>query len=246
MASIKDAVEDAFQENNSIIKYIIYSIPLFLVIKYANAEVWGYPFWVILTGLLLFGFMLTCTYNVRKGNNIVLPSFNIFSVLWTGIKGILALAPVGLIAYFASVFLAKLITQHVADESVAGVVCNIIYCIFASLTFTSYLLYANKFRILDAYNIKTMSKYCIDVLLAVGFMLVLLALVDLIIVTPVTYIIWLFMGIPNPIAIYFWCAVGVLNLAIAGDYLAQISYEKIEVKETEEADVQEAQNTKIN
>ncbi len=246
MASIKDAVEDAFQESSSIIKYVIYAIPLFLVIHYAGAEVWGYNFWAILTGLLLFGFMLTCTYNVRKGNNVVLPSFNVFAVLWRGLKGVLALAPIATIAYFASIFIAKLITQYIADESIAGVACNIVYCIFASLTFTSYLLYSHRFKILDAYNVKTLSKYCIDILLAFGFMLVLLALVDVIIVTPVTYVIWLFMGIPNPVAIFFWCVVAVLNLAIAGDYLAQISYEKIEVKENEEADAKEAEQAKIN
>ena len=246
MASIKDAVEDAFQENNAIIKYIIYSIPLFLIIHYADAEVWGYNCWVVLTGLLLFGFMLTCTYNVRKGNIYILPSFNIFSVLWTGLKGLIALAPVAAIAYFAAIFIANLINGYISDESVAGVVCNIVYCIFASLAFTSYLLYSPKFRILDAYNVKTLAKYCIDVLLAVAFMLVLIALVDVIIVIPITYLIWLFIGIPNPIAIFFWCVVGVANLAMAGDYLAQISYEKIEVKESEEADAKEAENTKIN
>lgn len=246
MASMKDAVEDAFQENSSILKYIIYSIPLFIVINYTDSDVWGYSFLVVLTVILLFGFMLTCTYNIRKCNNTVLPSFNVFTVLWRGVKGIIALAPVVLVAYFSSVYIEKLITQYIANESFAAVICNITYCIFASLIFTSYLLYANRFKILDAYNIKTLSKYCIDILIAVGFMLILLVIVDFIIVAPVTYLMWLLIGISNPVAIFFWCAVGVLNLAIVGNYLAQISYEKIEVKETEEADAKEAENKKIN
>ncbi len=246
MASIKDAVEDAFQENSSVIKYVIYAVPLFWVINYAGTDVLVYNLGAILTGLLLFGFMLTCTYNVRKCNNFVLPTFNIFSVLWTGLKGVLALAPVAVLAYLVAIFITKLVTQYVADDSVAGVICNIVYCIFASLAFTSYLLYSHRFKILDAYNVKTLFKYCIDILLAVGFMLVLIATVDVIIVFPVTYLIWLFIGLPNPVAIFFWCVVAVLNLAIAGDYLAQISYEKIEVKENEEADAKDAENAKIN
>ena len=246
MASMKDAVEDSFQENSSIIKYIIYAIPLFLIIYYADFESLVYQILAVLTVLLLFGFMLTCTYNVRKGNNVVLPSFNIFAVMWRGLKGLVALIPMGLIAYFASIALTGVINQNVADEGIAGVACNIIYCIFASLTFTSYLLYSHRFKILDAYNVKTLFKYCIDILLAFFFMLILLALVDVIIVVPITYVIWLFMGLPNPVAIFFWCVVGVLNLALAGDYLAQISYEKIEVKENEEADARDAENTKIN
>ena len=53
------------------------------------------------------------------------------------------------------------------------------------------------------------------------------AIVDAIIVAPITYIIWLFFGIPHPIAIFFWSMCFIFNLSLIGHYLAQLDYEAI-------------------
>ena len=116
-------------------------------------------------------------------------------------------------------------------ENLVTVFSYITYFICGSFVITSYLLYANSFKILDAYNIKSIFTYCVDVLIASIFMLVQAVLVDAIIIAPITYIIWLFFGIPHPVAIFFWSFMFVFNLAILGHYLAQISYEIVEVKE---------------
>ena len=231
MASVKDALDDSIQGHISIIKFIIFAIPLFIVISYKNIT--GYIFWLSFTVILLLGFMLQCSYNVRMGNMKVLPSYNIFSILYTGICGIIALAPISLISYFASKYIIEYASNYIAVAGVLKAIEFIVYFIFGSFILTSYLLFANKFKIFDAFKINLVYKYCIDILLAVAFMIVQIVIVDVIIVAPVTYIIWLFVGIPHPISIFFWCVVGVLNLAMVGHYMAQISYEIIEVKESD-------------
>ena len=236
MASIKDSVEEAFQDNNSLLKFILFAIPLFIIVNYSQENIPGYNLWVILTSLLLFGFMLYCTYNVRAGESQVLPSFNIFSILLTGLKGIIALAPMAIVSIFLSKFIVNILTTYIPDESVVKVFSYIVYGICGSFVYTSYLLYATKFKIMDAYNIKSIFAYCVDVLVAILFMVIQVILVDAIMIAPVTYIIWLFFGIPHPVAIFFWSIIFIYTLAIVGHYLAQISYEIIEVKETKKND----------
>ena len=58
-------------------------------------------------------------------------------------------------------------------------------------------------------------------------------IVNAIIAGPITYIIWLFFGIPHPIAVFFWSMCLILNLSITGHYLAQIDYEAIATDEKE-------------
>lgn len=246
MASIKDAIDDSFQDRSSIIKYFIYTIPLYLLIMFVNLDAWWYYLCAVLTGLLLFGLMVTCTNNVSNGNLTILPSFNIFGTIWTGFKGVLVLLPIGVVSYLLSLAFANMIKNIVVEASYADVICNIIYCLFASVVITSYMLYSNKLKFLDAYKVKILFEYSFDVLLAVAFMLVLVVIFNIIVIVPITYILWLFMGLINPVSIFAWCFFAVVDLAIIANYLAQICYEKIEIKLPSFADNGEDDEKKDN
>ena len=86
MASIKDAFEESFQDNHAIIKYILFAIPVYYCVHlYSNAtkgDLTGFWWMFGVTYLLLFGFLIKCTTNVRNGKDHVLPSFNIFALFW--------------------------------------------------------------------------------------------------------------------------------------------------------------------
>lgn len=227
MASIKDALEDSIQDGFAWIKYIIFTIPVFIV-AYSILQGKIFPQFttvVILTFLLILGFTLKCTYNVRMGNTNVLPSFNIISVLWLGFRGALALAPMGLVAYFASVKIIEIISRYIPVSWVYYFLTVSTCLVLSSFVFTGYLLFSKRFKITDAYNIKHIFKYCIDVLFATLFMLFLVAILAAVITTPVTYLVWIFMGLENPVILFIWCMIGVLCLAIMGHYLAQMDYE---------------------
>jgi len=235
MASIKDALEESFQENSSIPKFILFSIPLYACISYKSI-----PFYNILlcfTIILLFGFTAICTNNVKNSNMRVLPTFNILKILYIGVKGIITLAPMIIGIYFLGQYVGNLIGSLNLDIKLINTFTYIIYSLLGSIVITSYLLFANKFEIIDAYNFKAIYKYSPDILISLIFMVLMMAIVDAVIVAPVTYIIWLFFGIPHPIAIFFWSIVGILNLSMLGHYLAQISYEIIEVKESKNKDL---------
>lgn len=229
MASIKDAFEETLQDEHALAMYIIFAIPLFLCTKFlVEAKAEAFLTTAIFTSVLYIGFMLKCTSNVRASQNVVLPSFNIFPLLWNGLKGIIVLAPLIIIAYTLEYFIAGWLGNIIANPATLNIFIAITTGLCNSLVYTGYILYARRFKATDVYDFKTIGTYCIDILIAVIFMKLQVFLINLIILTPVTYLIWIFFGLPHPIATFFWCTVIVFNLAIMGHYMAQIDYETIE------------------
>ena len=239
MASIKDSLEETVQDVNATLKFLIFAIPLFYTILLATSsrQPSFYPYLLTVTILLMFGFMLKCTYNLRRGEPRILPGFNVFDIVFTGLKGAIALAPLIIVAVLVATTLNGILSKILNAEAhkITTYVVNVICASFAA---TGYLLYAKSFKIFDAYNVGQITKHCADVILAVFFMFLQLAIIDTLLVAPVTYVIWLFFGLPHPLALFFWCMVGVLNFAMSGHYLAQVDYEIIELNKDEILDAE--------
>lgn len=237
MASIKDAFEEAMQDSNAIWKYIIFAVPVYFCVQLYLDGAWG-GFWtlVVPTYFLMFGFLAECTANVRNGKDAVLPSFNAFKLFWAGIKGTVALGPsIALNCWLASL-IANLLPNFLIEPKTCAIFQGIVWALFGAVILTGYLCYAKSFKILDAYNFKLISEACVDILVAVLFMLPQVAIANALLLVPVTYLIWVFLGIPHPVAIYYWCTVGVFNLAMCGHYLAQVDYETIGTRREKEQD----------
>lgn len=235
MASIKDAFEESIQDHGALTKYFIFAIPVFICsILYSNADKQGLSaFWAvsIVTFLLLFGFLIECTTNVRNGKDSILPSYNIISIFWSGIKGIVALGPSIAVNSIIAYFLCNLVQNYIPESNTLIVFKFIIWGVFIAIMLTGYLCYARTFKIIDAYNFKTISDSSMDILVAVLFMIPQILIADAILIGPVTYIVWVFFGIPHPIATFYWSMCLIFNLAMCGHYLAQVAYEAIAVKE---------------
>ncbi len=234
MASIKDAFEETLQDEHALAMYIIFAIPLFLCTKFLlEPDKAGYFLMTaLLTAVLYIGFMLECTSNVRACKNVVLPSFNIFPILGNGIRGIIVLAPLLIIACTLEYFIAGFLSNIITNPTTLQVFIAITTGLCNSIVYTGYVLFARRFRAADVYDLKTISTYCVDILIAVIFMKIQMLLVNLIVLTPVLYLIWIFFGFPHPVATFYICIVIVFNLAIMGHYMAQIDYDTI--LETEE------------
>lgn len=238
MASIKDAFEESLQDNNAILKYIIFSLPVFYCVYLFSEGKLG-AFWTVasITFLLLFGIFIKCTTNVRNGKDAVLPSFNIFSIIWSGIKGSIALGPSIAINCWLASLVCNLLTNVFPEPNTLLVFKCAVWGLFSSFILTGYLCYAKSFKIVDAYNFKTISESCIDILIAVLFLIPQVLIANAILLIPVSYVIWVFFGLPHPIAIFYWCMVLVFNLAMCAHYLAQLDYEAIGRKDNDKEDI---------
>lgn len=228
MASIKDSIEETYIDNLSILKIIIYSLPLCYSTYLYTKESTQFPIVAILTTILLFGFALKCTQNVRTGKGFVLPSFNILGTFWSGIIGIIILTPLLALSFGAVVLLMKLISNYILNENFLLYSKIILSVIFASIPLTGYILYAYKFKFTDAYNFKLISTYCIDILSELFVFCIKLFFVNLIITLPIVYLLWLFVGLTNVISFYIICILLVFYCAVSSHYMAQVDYELME------------------
>ena len=240
MASIRDAVEESVIEGGlAYTKYILLGALVYYCVSLYNKSASDNSlFWIVgpITLIICLGFSLITTSNVKNSNNDVLPSFNIFKIIGVGIKGLVSIGPIMLVnAFFAkmtSQFINGFMSNYVEITRGTAVTIEICTCaVFGSFILTAYLLYSNKFKITDAYNIKLIYKYCIDILLGIFFFIPKIALVDGIVVGGVTYIFWLLFGIPHPVCTFFWSLAFAWNLAVAANYLAQVNYEVIDYNE---------------
>lgn len=235
MASIKDAFEEAIQDNGALAKYFLFAIPVYYCTNlYLNSDKSElFKFWIAsaITFIFLFGVLIECTTNVRNGKDSVLPSYNIFNIFWAGIKGLVALGPIIAINSAIAYFLCNYITNYVAEANTLLFLRCIICGVFGAIILTGYLCYARTFKILDTYNLKAISNSSMDILIAVIFMIPQILVADAVLIAPITYIVWIFFGIPHSIATFYWCMCLVFNLAMCGHYLAQVAYETIAVKE---------------
>lgn len=237
MASIKEAFNEVFQDDNSLVKSIILAIPLYFCVNtYINGskeDMAGLWWLYILTYLLLFGFFMKCTANVRNTESYVLPSLNIFELIWNAFKGTLALGPSIAINSYIAYFLCDLAAKYLPESSILTVFQFVIKCIFASIVLTGYMCFSRKFKISDAYNLHVISKSSADIMIATLFMIPQLLLALAILLLPGCFLLWLFWGPWYPISIFYYCIVFVYTLAMAAHYLAQIDFETIDREDEE-------------
>ena len=233
MASIIDAFQESFHDHHSLTKYFIFAIPVYYCVDLYSKNDNSFYAVSAIVFILLFGFMLKCTSNVRNGKNYVLPSLNIFSMFWEGIKGLVAIGPILALFSWLATIICEFLSNYFPDPNSIIVWKFIIWGLSASVMMTGYLCYARNFKISDAYNLKTICNSSVDVFGGVLFMIPQILIVDAVIIAPVTYLIWLFFGIPHPIAVFFWSMCLIFNLSLAGHYLAQVDYEAIAVNEKE-------------
>ena len=234
MASIKDAFEESIQDNMTALKCFIYAIPLYYTVHLyitSSGNYMAFGWMAAITFILLFGFMLQCTSNVRNGRDQVLPSINIFSLYFSSIKGLIALGPSIALNCWLATLVIDIINTNLTEPKTALTFKIITWFVFGSIILTGYMLYSKNFKISDAYNLKIISETSMDIMIKIIFMIPGVLVVNGIFVGAVTYIFWIFFGIPNMVCTFFWCIAGVFNLAMIGHYIAQLDYESIPTEE---------------
>lgn len=227
MASIKDAVEESITDNLAFVKYILYAIPVFICYNLFNAGNMGWFYFLgFFTLLMLISILIQCTYNVRNGQNYVLPTFNIFSFIATAFKALFAVGPILGISLWIGNMIAS-IKIPIPLPNIQLIYAIIVWLLIGSIVITSLILYSKTQKIKDAYNFVLVSNTCIDILVAIIFFIPQLLLVNGLIVGIIAYIFGVFFTLENPIFIFLCSMALVINVAITGNYFAQIDYELV-------------------
>ena len=227
MASIKDAVEESITDDFAFIKYILYAIPIFICyMLFSQGNMGWFYFLGFFTLLMLITILIQCIYNVRNGQNYVLPTFNIITFIVSAFKAIFAVGPILGLGFWLGSLIAS-IKIPIPLPNIQLIYAIIVWLIVGSIIVTSLILYSKTQKIKDAYNIALISNTCIDILIAILFFIPQLALVNGLIFGTIAYLFAVFLSLENPIFIYICCMALAINVAITGNYFAQIDYELV-------------------
>lgn len=227
MASIKDAVEEAINDDFAFVKYFLYAIPVFICyILFSQGNMGWFYFLGAFTVLMLISILITCIYNVRNGQNYVLPTFNIITFCITAFKAIFAIGPIlGLGLWIGNMLVA--IKIPIPVPNIQLIYAIIVWLILGSIIITSLILYSKTQHLKDAYNLVLISNTCMDILVAIIFFIPQLLLVNGLFIGIIAYLFAVFLSLENPIFIFLCSMALAINVAITGNYLAQIDYELV-------------------
>lgn len=241
MASIVDALNDALNEDKSYFKIILYSIPVYFVVKlFLVGKMALFTFYGFIVGILLFGLLTQGINNVRMNKKEILtlnPLVLLISVLKTTVV---------IIPYFLVFgFLGKWITGiHIPIElpHTQLIYAIIVWSILFSIVMTAYLSFAKYLKISQGFNLKVVAESCIDVLISFLFFIPQLIFANVVLVGPVAYLYFAFHLPYNHWGFIAYCsAIFIVNISIMANYLAQASYEHIKGNNEEYED-----NVQIN
>ncbi len=230
MASIRDALEESLNEPHSILKFIIFTLPVFgAMYCYMNKmqnSIWFYIL-AFLSVIVIIGTMARCANNVMNYRDNTLPTFNIFVMFFDAIRAIIALIPALAINGGIAWFVINKLVPMISVDFVAKGVTYITYGVCLAIIMTVFMLFCKKFSFFNVFDVKAISDSCMDVLIQLIWMAIQIAVIDAVIAGSLTYLFWLFIGLENVVMYFVWCMTVVFNAALVGNYLGQLNYEAL-------------------
>ena len=155
-----------------------------------------------------------------------MPTFNIITFCITAFKAIFAIGPIlGLGLWIGNMLVA--IKIPIPVPNIQLIYAIIVWLILGSIIITSLILYSKTQHLKDAYNLVLISNTCMDILVAIIFFIPQLLLVNGLFIGIIAYLFAVFLSLENPIFIFLCSMAIAINVAITGNYLAQIDYELV-------------------
>lgn len=228
MASIKESFFDALNEDFSILKIAIYSVPVNICANlFLSGKMSEFYFFSFLTVVLLLGLLTQGINNVRMNRREIL-TLNAKSLLISLLKTFVAVVPQVLFWGFVSYWIISNISIPIDYPQVPLIFNIVVISIAFSFVLTSYMSFAKYLDIKQAFNYKVILDSCIDVLISFIFFIPQLLIANVILVGPVAYLFYLFkLPFTHWGFVLFASLASIVNISIMANYLAQASYEQI-------------------
>lgn len=248
MALIVDSFSDALNQDNFLLKTIVYALPVFLCANfYISKNMGALFFFGFLTAVLLIALLSIGIYNITNNKREIL-TFNFLNLFVTIIKLFFI---VGFYFFILAIigFLALKFIKIPIDNKYIQIGFKFFVIFFLSdIGFTPYLAFSRKQDVKEAYKFNLIQEASMDLLLALLFMIPQFLIVDAILVGLVWYVLFV-VGIPltSPIFTFYCSFIVVLNVSALSSYLSQIAYTCIPAEDEDYRDNYYLKgNTKLN
>ncbi len=228
MASIVDSLSEAFLDSFAPLKIVGFAIPVyFAVVSFMDGNLPMLYIWYGVISILFLALLTQGIYNVRRSKREIL-SLNPWALAKDLVKTIVAILPNVVVWVGAGFILAKNVVIPINVDWAQTVFEWIVFIIVFAIVMTSYLSFSKTMKIMQAYNYKIIFDSCVDVLIALFFFVLQLAVVQVVLLGPVAYL-YFFFKVPftHWTFLFYSSMVVVVDLSITANYLAQIAYECI-------------------
>lgn len=227
MASVTDSFREIFSEQLSFVKLVALTVPVYFcyqIYMTTKNDYTGFSFIAIITTFFFFGYLTEITNNIINERSKILPPFNPIFVGFSGLKGLIALFPVTLISSLIANYACSFINTEIDWLTITFK--TFIWLLAISFIGSSFLLFAAKERIFEAFRLNTVFRKAADFLLMIIFFLVQLLFANILTFGFVGYTLYILFGFGVLFDIFVTFAV-VFNLTVLAHYLGQAYYEII-------------------
>lgn len=228
MASIVDSLSEAFLDSFAPLKIVGFAIPVYFAVEsFMDGNLPMLYMWYGVISILFLALLTQGIYNVRRSKREIL-SLNPWVLAKDLAKTIVAVLPNVVVWAGAGFILAKNVVIPINVDWAQTVFEWIVFIIVFAIVMTSYLSFSKTMKIVQAYNYKVVFDSCVDVLIALFFFVLQLAVVQVVLLGPVAYL-YFFFKVPftHWTFLFYSSMVVVVDLSITANYLAQIAYECI-------------------
>lgn len=228
MASIVDAFSEALNEDLSLLKISLYSIPVFFCANlFIKGRMGDFYFWGGLTTILLLGLLTQGINNVRMNRKEILTLNPVFLATSIG-KSFVVMVPQILVWSIIASLLLKYVSIPIDLPHVPLIFSTIVWAVVGSILLTAYLSFAKYLKIAQGFNYKVILESCIDILISLLFFLPQLVIANAVLIGPVAYLFYFFQLPFTHWGFILYCSLAfVVNISIMANYFAQASYEHI-------------------
>lgn len=234
MAIIFQAVNEAFADKLSVLKFIIYGTPVYFSAQFfKNGQMNEFYMLGGATAILLLTLMVCAISNIRNNNKEII-TLNPLKLVWVLAKLSVAICPIVLVLIPLGNFIVSVIPDIAGIDNFKTIATVVVWVLIGSILLTSYLAFAKFLEIKQAYNIFVISNSCIDVVINLLFFIPQLVFVDVLLFIPIWYVFYFF-----KISFEHWSFLAyasymfIANISIVANYFANVSYELIKGKNDE-------------
>lgn len=221
MASIIDSLRSIFMDITSYFKIGVFTVPLYVSVwLFYNSGKDMALFYTVATTtiLLLLGLVIKITGNVINQEDPCIQFFNPLKLLFSSIKGILAVGPIFLVCYFAANCLVNFIN---INDTFNIIFKSLIWLIASVIILSSLMKFCEKEKIVDAYKLKTVLSSAGDLIASGLFFILGTVLFNVVLALLIGYTIFVVFGI-GEIFKFFISYIVVVNLSLIADGLGQM------------------------
>lgn len=220
MASVIDAFRETFTDKLSVVKIALLALPLYYSYGLYINKSSAFGLIATITAVLLFGALIQVTTRVLNDENSVLPGFNVFRVLLSALKGIIAIAPYVFICGFLANYICSLIYIIPWFDNI---IKTLIWLVATSIIVMSFLMFSTKESILDAFKLKILFEKAGDLIIALFFLSIQFAFINVFTNGILGYTIYILFGAGEILNFFIAFAI-TFNVMALGHFLAQLHY----------------------